>query len=380
MIQTLKSYIGYGSLICFVASGIVINLAQILIYILIRPINKTLFRNINHYLLYSSWSQPVAIADWFSNLDCKVYYADEESKRDFCSNSALVIANHRYDIDWLAAWMLSDKRGTLGNDKAMLKASLRHVPVIGWGWSFSDMIFLSRDWKRDQKNLTRYMKVLLTYPNSPTLAYFEGTRFTKAKHDASLKFVEERGLNLKLKHHLVPRSRGFNCMMKIVQDEKSKNKDLKYNLFSMQVALKNDDNNLASLNSVLSGRSTCVHIYVQKLKPESVDFSSEENGTNYLFDIYRDKDKISDYFLKKGEFPGIQVGYKPRLASLVNLTVWLLLTYSTIFYFILTASSSLYMFIFAAILISALAATKLLIDSTRVSKSSSYGTKTVKEN
>jgi lysophosphatidic acid acyltransferase / lysophosphatidylinositol acyltransferase len=40
------------------------------------------------------------------------------------------------------------------------------------------------------------------------LLFAEGTRFSDQKHAASMKFAKEKGLPL-LKHHLVPRTRGF---------------------------------------------------------------------------------------------------------------------------------------------------------------------------
>jgi lysophosphatidic acid acyltransferase/lysophosphatidylinositol acyltransferase len=40
------------------------------------------------------------------------------------------------------------------------------------------------------------------------LLYAEGTRFTKEKHEASIKFAQTKGLP-ELKEHLLPRTKGF---------------------------------------------------------------------------------------------------------------------------------------------------------------------------
>lgn len=40
----------------------------------------------------------------------------------------------------------------------------------------------------------------------------EGTRFTEKKHEASVKFAEERGMTV-LKHHLIPRTKGFTTSL-----------------------------------------------------------------------------------------------------------------------------------------------------------------------
>lgn len=41
------------------------------------------------------------------------------------------------------------------------------------------------------------------------LLYAEGTRFTKDKHEASLKFAQSKGLP-ELQEHLLPRTKGFS--------------------------------------------------------------------------------------------------------------------------------------------------------------------------
>lgn len=377
MIQNIRSFIGHATLLSFMISGLVLNIAQLFIYVLVRPFSPKLFREINHYLQFSYWSQTVAVTDWNTNLKCRIYYKDEESCREFGSMSGIVIANHRYDIDWLAAWMLSDKLGTLGGDKAMLKASLRYVPVIGWGWSLCDMIFLSRNWQKDRVNLAQSMKILLTYPRSFILAYFEGTRFTKSKYEASVKFAEEKNLPIRLKNHLIPRTRGFHCMTSVIQQEMKMDAKLKFGLYNFEVALDNDDNSKASLTSILSGTKTCIHIYVERLDVKKVPTETEEANSNYLFQVYQEKDKLLDYFKQHGRFPGIEKPYKPRLQTLINWSAWMLVTYVTLiyqYYVCFTSGSALYIIFMLTLALSVVFSVRMMVNSTKVSKSSSYGT------
>ena len=377
MIKTLRTYVGYATLLCFIISGLILNIAQLAVYALVRPFSQKLYREINHYLQYSYWSQSVAVTDWNTNVKCRIYYKDEESFKNFGSHSGVVIANHRYDIDWLAAWMLSDKLGTLGSDKAMLKASLRYIPVIGWGWSLCDMIFLSRNWQKDRENLANSMDILLTYPKSLILAFFEGTRFTQAKYEASLKFAEEKRLPIRLKHHLIPRTRGFNCMVQRIKGGMKKDPKLKYGLYNFQVALENDDNSKASLTSILGGTKTCIHIYVERLDIDDISIESEEATSNFLFKVYQEKDKLVDYFRQNGRFPGIEKPYKPRIKTLLNWSSWMLATYAALIYqyYICFISGSLfYLTILLTLALSAIFSVRMLVNSTKVSKSSSYGT------
>jgi lysophosphatidic acid acyltransferase/lysophosphatidylinositol acyltransferase len=48
--------------------------------------------------------------------------------------------------------------------------------------------------------------------------FCEGTRYTEEKHIASLEFAKSKGL-VELKHHLLPRTRGFNLLMKLGENK-----------------------------------------------------------------------------------------------------------------------------------------------------------------
>lgn len=377
MIGSIRSYIGYATLLCFIISGLILNIIQLIIYALVRPFSLKLFREINHYIQYSYWSQSVAVADWNTNVKVRLYFKDERAIKEFGSMSGIVIANHRYDIDWLAAWMLSDKLGMLGADKAMLKSTLRYVPVIGWGWSLCDMIFLSRNWQKDRENLAKSMEILTTYPRSLILSYFEGTRFTKKKYEASVKFAEERNLPIRLKHHLVPRTRGFHCMTQVIQERMKADPKLKYGLYNFQVALDNDDNSKASLTSILRGTKTCIHIYTERLDVTKVPTDSEESAANYLFELYKEKDRLFDYFKENQRFPGIEKPYTPRIPTLLNWTAWMLIVYITVFYqyyVCFTSGSIPYIASMLTLALVVIFSVRMLVNSTKVSKSSSYGT------
>lgn len=379
MIAKLRPYIGYATLLSFFISGLILNLTQLLVYVLVRPFSLKLSRSINHALLYSYWSQTVAVADWNTNVKCKVHFKDEETFKEFGTIPGLAIANHRYDLDWLAAWMFSEKVGTLGSGKAMLKSSLRYIPVIGWGWTLSDMIFLSRNWAKDREVLIKQMEVLITYPTSLILAYFEGTRFTKMKYEASLKFAEERNLPIRLKHHLVPRTRGFHCMAQVVQNRMKVDPSVKYGLYDFQVALDNDDNSKASLISILSGTKITIHIHVARLDIKQVPTETEEATANYLYKVYSEKDKLFDHFMEHGTFPGIEMPYKPRLVALINWVAWMFVIYVALiyhYYVCITSGSLLYIIFMLTLLLSVVFSVRLLLNSTKVSKSSSYGTTT----
>ena len=95
-----------------------------------------------------------------------------------------------------------------------MKKMLKRVPGIGWAWTLSDFVFLDRNWEKDKSMITKGMDILSCYPSSMwILLYPEGTRVSAEKLKASQKFAEQRNLPI-LKHHLIPRTKGFVHIMK----------------------------------------------------------------------------------------------------------------------------------------------------------------------
>ena len=93
---------------------------------------------------------------------------------------------------------------------------------MGWGWIFCEFIFLERNWDRDSLIIGQMLDQLMEYKDTILILLFsEGTRFTKEKYEASLKFAEQRGLPL-LKHHLLPRSRGFVFCIQHLKDKRKR--------------------------------------------------------------------------------------------------------------------------------------------------------------
>ena len=49
------------------------------------------------------------------------------------TDRVLLIANHRTRVDWLYLFLYVGRFGSLSHLKIVLKAGLRHIPVVGWG-------------------------------------------------------------------------------------------------------------------------------------------------------------------------------------------------------------------------------------------------------
>lgn len=194
--------------VLFFISGLVINLIQATCFVLVRPISKSTYRRINRILAELLWLELVWIVDWWAGVKIKVY-ADPETFNLMGKEHALVIANHRSDIDWLVGWILAQRSGCLGSSLAVMKKSSKLLPVIGWSMWFSEYLFLERSWAKDERTLKSGLQRLRDYPLPFWLALFvEGTRFTQAKLLAAQEYAASAGLPVP-RNVLIPRTKGF---------------------------------------------------------------------------------------------------------------------------------------------------------------------------
>ncbi|KAG0521019.1 hypothetical protein BDA96_08G125100 [Sorghum bicolor] len=99
-------------------------------------------------------------------------HADQETYQLMGKEHALIISNHRSDIDWLIGWILAQRSGCLGSTLAIMKKSSKFLPVIGWSMWFSEYLFLERSWAKDEKTLKWGLRRLKDFPRSFWLALF----------------------------------------------------------------------------------------------------------------------------------------------------------------------------------------------------------------
>ena len=63
--------------------------------------------------LSSSIAELTFVAEWWANVDIK-FYGDAEDYKKIGKESALVVPNHRGDIDWLTGYIIGERGGYLG--------------------------------------------------------------------------------------------------------------------------------------------------------------------------------------------------------------------------------------------------------------------------
>ncbi|KAM7431510.1 hypothetical protein ABFA07_017925 [Porites harrisoni] len=146
----------------FLASGLIINLFQLLLLPL-WFIKKDLFRWANLNVVYLHWCQLTFLAEWWSGLDIKLYGTKEDFDK-LGKESAIIVCNHRSDVDWLIGYTLADRAGVLATCKCYMKGYLKYLPIIGFSWWCTEFVFLRRNWQKDRKVLESSLSTLGTFP------------------------------------------------------------------------------------------------------------------------------------------------------------------------------------------------------------------------
>ncbi|CAF1140090.1 unnamed protein product [Rotaria sp. Silwood1] len=358
------AFLGY----IFLVSGLIINCLQ-LCSCIIWPFNKELYRKINRYLALGIWSQFTFAAQWWSKSDCALYIKPDDLEK-VRKEHAIVIMNHKYDIDWMAGWIICQRLGIMQGSKIVGKQSLKLLPIIGWCWIFTESIFLRRKWDNDRETLVKDLrKILDNYPKNcffNFLLFCEGTRFTERKRLISMKIAHEKGLP-ELKHHILPRTKGFTLLLQGSEDRIT-------GIYDLTVGFKKSGAK-PRLLSIIEGRSCQAEIFVRRIPLSEIP--KDSNGcNNWVYKLYEEKDKIYDYFVHHDTFEGngltrveTQRNYYDLL---IELSWMIIIGIPSIFYLIkfLWTSSFIAQLIFLIVVILATIGVRAMIAVTEIERGS----------
>ncbi|CAI0412378.1 unnamed protein product [Linum tenue] len=196
--------------IVFFASGLVVNLVQAVTFLFFRPFSKGLYRRINKVVAEMLWLELIWLVDWWANLKVEVY-ADDETFNLLGKEHAMLLSNHRSDVDWLIGWVLAERSGCLGSSLAIMKRENKWLPVnnrlvnVVFGLCVSDEKL--GQGRKHIEGLQSGFERLVDFPMPFWLAVFaEGTRFTQAKLEAAQEFAAAKGLPSP-RNVLIPRTK-----------------------------------------------------------------------------------------------------------------------------------------------------------------------------
>ncbi|XP_044742402.1 1-acyl-sn-glycerol-3-phosphate acyltransferase delta-like [Chrysoperla carnea] len=361
--------------ITLIASGVIVNLIQVILYLTLFRFNKYLYRKINYYLCYTIYSQIVFCGEWWANIDLYVYVKKGEYDKYFGKEHAYCIMNHSYEIDWVVGWALCERLRLLGNCKAYAKKSIQYVPVIGWAWKCAEFVFLERSFDKDKDIISKQITELADHPDPIwLLIYPEGTRFTEEKHQVSLKFAKEKGLP-QLKYHLNPRTKGFYASLPSMRGKIP-------SVLDNELVFDPNDEYQPTIRNLINGKKFTVHLYLHRIPMEQVP-EDEESCNKFMHDMFEKKDKLRKSFLETGDFfatsgvERVDVLKPPRrIYPLINFICWSVIVLVPILNYLrilLFSGEILWFSIGIGIIALFVVSLNMMVGMSDVSKSSSYG-------
>ncbi|KAM1096729.1 hypothetical protein TB2_013946 [Malus domestica] len=297
----------------FFVSGLVVNLIQAICFILIRPLSKNTYRRINRVVAELLWLELVWLIDWWAGVKIQVY-TDPETFRLMGKEHALVMCNHRSDIDWLVGWVLAQRSGCLGSALAVMKKSSKFLPVIGWSMWFSEYLFLERSWAKDESTLKLGLQRLKDYPQPFWLALFvEGTRFTQAKLLSAQEYAASTGLPVP-RNVLIPRTKGFVSAV-------SNMRSFVPAIYDVTVAIPKASPSPTMLR-LFEGRPSVVHVHIKRHLMKELP-ETDDAVAQWCKDIFVAKDAFLDKHTAEQTFGDQELQTTGRpLKSLLVVASW----------------------------------------------------------
>lgn len=297
----------------FFFSGLIVNIIQAFFFVLVRPFSKNIYRRINRWVAELLWLELVWLVDWWAGVKVQLY-ADSQTLDSMGKEHALVIANHKSDIDWLIGWVFAQRSGCLGSTLAVMKKSSKLLPVIGWSMWFSEYLFLERSWAKDETTLKTGLQRLKDFPQPLWLALFvEGTRFTQAKLLAAQEYASSAGLPVP-RNVLIPRTKGFVTAVTHMRSFTPA-------IYDMTVAIPKASTPPTMLR-LFKGQSSVIQVSVKRHLMKDLP-ESEEAIAQWCKDIFVVKDKLLDKHIVEDTFPGEELRDIGRpMKSLVVVISW----------------------------------------------------------
>lgn len=303
----------------YLLGGLITNFLQLLTFIFVKTFSAKWGRKINGYLQASLFSVFTFVVEWHCNCNIRFFCFPEDVKninREHC----LSICNHRGEVDWLLGYVVTERLDCLRGCKSLIKKEAKYLPVVGWKMWFSDYLFLSRNWAKDADTIRKTCQTWASYDphinNNFYVLYAEGTRFTLAKHEASIKFCEERSIE-PFRNVLYPRTKGAVEVISQLGDSLDCVYDVVFAFPGPEIP---------GTWSMLAGKSTNVDVYFRRIAAGDVPKDDKDALAEFVVQQFRNKDELLDYHKEHHRFPGNQVLLPRRYISLVMFYIFSFLT------------------------------------------------------
>ncbi|KJE91863.1 lysocardiolipin acyltransferase [Capsaspora owczarzaki ATCC 30864] len=161
-------------------------------------------------LLQKVWFQmPILLFEYVFGIKYSIY---GDQIRDH--EKMIMTPNHRTRLDWMFLWPVLLRQGSLENERILLKAPLKHIPLAGPAMQMFNFVFLDRRWDKDEAYLTDMLRHFLRQQLKYQILIFpEGTDLERSTALRSHHFAQKQSLP---HYHCVmhPRVKGFTHMVR----------------------------------------------------------------------------------------------------------------------------------------------------------------------
>ena len=247
--------------------------------------------------------------------------------------AALVLPNHAAAHgDWAPLFSLAARQGggMLGAVKTVIKDVAKWIPGFGWTMYLANWPFLKRKWTEDKSYLQKKLQTYAELDHLPLQIWLfpEGTRWTKKKHAAAVKFARERKLcgGWIPEYTMVPRVKGFVALVKGLRGVVSHVYDitLAYTGFALKPGSKGPGMAAIFAPKVAAECKECAfHVHVRRLKLSSLP-EDEDELKKTLYEWFQAKDNLLQEFHKSSEREDSRRFVGAKAASPLSTLLWLL--------------------------------------------------------
>ncbi|TIA89779.1 hypothetical protein E3P99_01925 [Wallemia hederae] len=296
----------------FIIATLNINLAQILCYP-VRFYNAQLYASIIDYSK-ASFSKFLVIL-----LNLQGRKSVQQS---------VIISNHLLYTDWIYIWTLLYKLNT-NADKLIiiLKHSLKHIPILGWGMQFFNFIFLRRSWSTDNKVLTNQLQSISNDPFT-LLLFPEGTTLSNESRPKSVKFTQKIGTQ-DFKHLLYPRVTGLlHSLRSLSHNPKLQVVDATLAYPGIPEGVYGQDWYTLKNTFLKSVAPDMIHVHLSSWSLSDIPIDDEDKFTQWLLQRWQEKEQRLDLFHKTrtlqsgGEFKDIPIGLSDPLSHTLDAFIY----------------------------------------------------------
>lgn len=204
--------------------------------------------------------------------------------------NSICISNHVSSMDFILVLSMALRGSMLGNVKYFAKHSISYIPFVGWGMKSIDMIFLKRDWMKDQQNIKSTFRTLSeNFVPVWIVSFLEGTRISSDKLLESIQFQLDRKIPVTTQV-MAPRVKGFISTLEGLPD-------LEY-VYDFTFAYSTGVFGIVDWLLQPYPEKSRVCVYVNKIPVKDIPKYDEDKLKEWTYELFLKKDKLLNSMYK----------------------------------------------------------------------------------